>query len=372
MQTTSKTVTGSAYYAGFDPGSGMATLQVIPVDDIEMGQDIFTIPSILADIDVSKVLDRGDVDTTLAKVLRNDEYVMTMSDGSSYALHDLAVKEGRNATDALGAADRYWSNHSRILLLTLACMLIPERSFELRLVTALPVSLYTKENRKRVKEKLEGYYRFSFSTKCRDYKDREVYIKVGYVGMEGQGILIHDGEQSGMQAVVDIGERTTDVVAADGQQILTNLCKGDEIGVGQLVDDLNAYAHTFGRRLSTNMAHEVLRAYAHGKSLPRIVSDKGTLPESGMRDVIDKSIKKVGRSLNMLISAALNAEGANVASDYDMIYLAGGGAHYFEDTVKTLVGRVAWIPDPELANARGYADLATSLEGVRPDIWGMD
>ncbi len=372
MQKTNKTVTGSVYYAGFDPGSGNATLHVVPMDDVEMGQNIFTIPSIIADVDVSKILDRGDVDTTLAKVLRSNEYVVTMSDGSSYALHDLAVKEGRNATDALGAADRYWSNHSRVLLLALACMLIPERSFELRLVTALPVSLYTKENRKRVKEEMEGYYRFSFSTRGCDYKDREVYVKVGYVGMEGQGILVHDGGQTGMQAVVDIGERTTDIVTADGQQLLTNRCKGDEIGVGQVVDDLNSYAHTFGRRLSTNMAHEVLRAYTHGKSLPQIVSDKGILPESGMRDVIDKSIKKVGRSLNMLISAALNAEGANVASDYDMIYLAGGGAHYFEDMVKTLVGRVARIPDPELANARGYADLATSLEGVRSNIWEMD
>jgi hypothetical protein len=372
MKTTDKTITGNAYYAGFDPGSGAATLQVIPVDDIEMAQDICTIPSIIADVDMSKVLDRGDVDATLAKVLRKDEYAITMSDGSSYALHDLAIKEGRNATDALGAADRYWSNHSRILLLALACMLIPERSFELRLVTALPVSLYTKENRKRVKEKLSGYYRFSFSTKCRDYKDREVYVKVGYVGMEGQGILIHGGAQNGMQAIVDIGERTTDVVTADGQQLLTNRCKGDEIGVGQIVDDLNTYAHTFGRRLSTTTAHDILRAYAHGKSLPRIVTDKGDLPESGMLNVIEKSIKKAGRSLNMLISSALNAEGANVASDYDMIYLAGGGAHYFEDTVKTLVGRVERVNDPELANARGYADLAISLEEVRPEIWEMD
>src|SRR5258708_6083746 len=112
-------------------------------------------------------------------------------------------------TTAHGASDRYWSRHSLLLLLTLAATLIPERQFELRVVTALPVTLYrTKENRSQVKKALEGWYPFRFNG-----RDREIVIKVGAVVMEGMGALIQYGEEAGKPTVIDICEVTIVPVA---------------------------------------------------------------------------------------------------------------------------------------------------------------
>src|SRR5207245_10327475 len=103
-----------------------------------------------------------------------------------------------------------------------------------RVVTARPVTLYrTKENRTLVKKALEGWYPFRFNG-----RDREVLIKVGAVVMEGMGALIQYGEETGKQAVIDIGERTIDLLAADGQTPLGNLSSGDILGVGQIADEL--------------------------------------------------------------------------------------------------------------------------------------
>ena len=375
MRTTSnRTDSKAVYYGGFDPGSGKATLYLESADGVDLAENSATIPSIIADGNIKTVLGRGDIDAKLADVLRKNEYAITLSNGSTHFLYDLAAKEGTNATDALGVSGRYWSDHSRVLLMCLASILIPEREFELRLVTALPVSLYDKENRKKVKQALEGYYRFTFGAAGRE-QDREMVVKVGYVGMEGQGILVNAGEQAGLQAILDIGFRTTDIVVADGQSLVTRRCKGNhEIGVGLIVDDVRQYIKAHGRNPSNSLLEEIMYAYAHGKSFPKsLKGEKGEDLEPGVRDVIEKSIKRVGKSLELFISATLNTEGMNVGSDYDCLFLAGGGAYYFEDTVKTLVPRVDVVTDAEYANVYGYTDLATSLENARPDIWeGQD
>jgi len=352
------------YYGGFDPGSGEATLNLHPADGVEMASDTMTIPSIIADGRPRDLLKRGDTDATLAQVLRDGEYVLSVN-GNDYFLGE-AIREGRNETDALRDPNRYWSNHARFLLLALACILIPERSFELRLVTALPVSLYDKENRVKMKQALEGYYRCTFAT-AGQFSDREITVKVGYVAMEGQGILVHCGEAEGDQAVFDIGERTFDLVVADGQRLLTTKCAGEEIGVGLIVDDLKNFAKTRRRNLTTTKAHDLLFAYAHNEPLPTL----GGVDHEELHEEIGNAIRRAGRTLTSFIAAHLTTDGEDVAASFDRVYLAGGGAYYFRTLIADLIGddKVTVVEDAEVANAYGYADLAKQLEQRKADIW---
>lgn len=364
-----KTVLDTAiYYAGYDPGSGIASLRLIAADDVELALDIFTLPSAIADGNVTDLLDRGDIDAMLQQVLREGEYALTLQDADYYL--GTLIEQGTNDTAALGADLRYWSIHTKILLLALAAKMIPEKKFELRLVTALPVSLYTRENRKRVKDALSGYYRYDFNGR----KDIEAIIKVGYVAYEGQGVLVHCGNKSGKQGVIDIGERTTDIIGANGQVINGRWCAGEEIGVGQLVDALKTLGKKYKRIISTDLAHEVLKAYIHEKSLPRVtVNQKEEIPEAEMRDVIGKAIKRLSRTLTTLISGTWTAEdGGEAASDFDEVFLAGGGAWYFDKVVRDLIKNVTFVSDPQDANVRGYAALATGLETAKEDIWELD
>src|SRR5690242_21188225 len=142
------------YYGGFDPGSGRAGLCLVAADGVEITPHLLTIDSLIATGTAETLLGRGDISASLADVLRDGETLIRWQ-GTDYYLRDL-LPEGTNPTDALGDPGRYWGDHARVLLLALACLLVPERSFALRLVTALPVTLYNRENRARMKEALSG------------------------------------------------------------------------------------------------------------------------------------------------------------------------------------------------------------------------
>lgn len=365
----SRATTGTTvYYAGYDPGSRIATLHLTPQDDLDALPRALSIPSSVADGNVADLVNTRtttDPHAELSSLLKKHEYVLGY-EGQEYYIGELAENEGQNATTALGASDRYWSLHSLFLLLTLAAALIAERQFELRLVTALPVTLYrSKEHRTQVKKALEGWYPFTYNG-----RDREVVVKVGAVVMEGVGALISHGEDVGKQAVIDIGERTIDLLAADGQTPLGNLCDGDILGVGQVADELiREIKGQYKRILSSLEAHEQLAAYANGKPLPRLFAQQQPIPADEIRRIIERSVARVGRSINVFIAQTWNQEGGAVASNFSPVLLIGGGAHYFEHTIKQLIPLVDLPQDPEDANARGYLDLALSLEDVKAAIW---
>ena len=356
----------TVYYGGFDPGSGRASLYIVPEDGVELETDLATIDSLIARGDPQQLLNRGNVDATIADVIRQDEILVEWN-GSAYYL-DALIKEGRNKTDALADHDRYWSDHVRVLLLALAGSLIPENNVELRLVTALPVSLYNKENRQRMKESLSNYYRFTYNG-----HEREMVVQVGYVAMEGQGILIHCGEQEGEQVVLDIGERTTDCVAANGQKLITSLCAGKEdMGVGVITDAVKALAKRNGRQLSTEKAHDILYAWSHNQSLPKIRAGNDMVPDDEIAETIDRAARNLANEIRSWAASKWDVEGEEVGERFDQILIAGGGAYYVGELLQEKLPRVSIPADAEDGNVRGYSDLALTLEDRISGVWEID
>lgn len=351
------------FYAGFDPGTGEASLTVVPHDDVELATDTLTIPSLIARGNAQTLLKRGDTDATIAQVLRPGETLVSYQN-TDYFLCDL-LKEGKNATDSMSDPNRYWSSHARVLLLALACSLIPETSFVLRVVTALPVTLYTRENRQRMKDELSGYYRFEFNGRI-----REVYIIVGYVAMEGQGALISCGDREMDQAVIDIGKRTCDAIGAEGQKLITSLCGGNEtLGVGRLVDAIQEVGKMYKRVISVEKAHQILYNYVHDIALPTIPVGTGSIPQELLVDAIVKETNNTAKEIMTFIASLWNVEGEEVGERFGQILIAGGGAYYFARALATMLPRVRVPERPETANIRGYLELALSLESKKTDIW---
>ena len=352
------------YYAGFEVGSALSGLAVFPADDLMLAQDVVTLPSFIADGDITTLLKGSDLDATLSDVLREHEYVLVWQ-GRTYFLGDL-LEQGSHLDNAFSNEQRYCSVHAQVLLLCLACMLIPERHFELRLVTALPVSLYDRERRYQVRRALSQTYRFTLNG-----REREVVVKCGYVAMEGQGILIHCGDAHSEQAVIDIGERTTDLVAAHGQRLVGRLCKGETFGVGELVEALQQLVHRHRRALPVEKAHSILHAYAHHLPYPSINTATGPLSHEEITTTIQDALQRVARPLSSLLAGTWNVEGASAGSQFDTIYLGGGGAYYFEAVVRSTLRdcSIVTVPDPQDANIRGYAELALSLDEERWEIF---
>jgi hypothetical protein len=241
-------------------------------------------------------------------------------------------------------------------------MLIPERCFELRLVTALPVSLYDRTRRQQVRQALSQSYCFSFNGRTRDVK-----VTCGYVAMEGQGILIHCGDASSHQAIIDCGERTTDLVAADGQRLLVRQCKGEQFGVGQVVEAIQSLGLRSRRKLSVEKAHALLTAYAHQHPYPRIATGTGVISADEITETIEGAIERLSRPLSSFLVGTWNVEGAPAGTQFETIYLGGGGAYYFEALIRQALEdcHLVTVPDPEYANICGYAELAASLDEER-------
>lgn len=188
--------------------------------------------------------------------------------------------------------------------------------------------------------------------------------------MEGQGILIHCGDESSQQAVIDIGERTTDLVAANGQRLVGRLCKGKQIGVGQIVEDVQQLAHQHQRVISVEQAHTLLNAYAHHLPYPKISTATGHLPGDAITTTIQQSIRRLARPLSSFLKGTWNVEDAPAGSQFNAIYLGGGGAYYFEDVIRSALNtcHIVRVPDPQDANICGYAELAVALDEDRWEI----
>ncbi|BCL83190.1 ParM/StbA family protein [Ktedonobacteria bacterium brp13] len=349
------------FYGGFDPGSGRAGLKL--VSDRGDFEQVLTIDSQIATGNADNLLARGDINATIADVVRPGESLIQFN-GADYYLQDL-VQEGRNASYALGNPARYWGSHALVLLLTLACEMIHDRDFTLRIVTALPVSLYTKENRQRMKEALTRACHFKYNG-----IQRSARISVGYVCMEGQGALIHAGLAEGDQALVDIGERTTDLVAANGQKLIVSQCEGNhELGIGMITDAVIALYKRYGRVLSIPKAHDVMNRWAMGEQFADVAMPNGTLPGHMISAAIDKARRALARDIVSFAGSVWNVEGESVGQRFDQITVAGGGAYYLDDLLSGSLPRVMVPAKPEDANLSGYLELARSLEHKIADAW---
>ena len=354
----------SIYYAGFEVSSSTSRLTICPPDGHPLAQDEAILPSLIADGDLATLFQGGDQETKLADVLQQDDYVFTWHN-RTYFLGNL-VAHGIPLVNAFHDEHRYWSEHTYILLLCLACTLIPEHSFELRLVTALPVSLYDRERRQRVKHALSQHAHFIFNG-----AEREVSVKCGYVAMEGQGTLIHCGYESGKQAVIDIGEDSTNLIVADGHRLIYRLCKGEPFGVRQLVENLQLFAYYHRSTLSVRKAHALLEAYMYRDPYPTITTATGNLSHREITTAIEQSIRRVFGPLYSFFVDTWMVECAPAGSPFNIIYLSGAGADYFEDMAFLALGhcQMEIVPNQLNANIYGYADLAIELD---TDCWQVN
>src|SRR5436305_10772187 len=354
---------------GYDPGTGRSKASALAADGTHLAGSTQQISSVVANGDRSQLLLRSnEEDVSLSKVLRPDEHVVAYN-GVDYFLGNLAEREGKNADNAEGAAERYFNEHALVRLLGLSAMLIKmQRSYELRVVTGLPYSLYTnKEHRRRMKQFLEGRYIFTYNG---EPAPREVTIKVGVVVSEGQGILASVTENTNeTRAVIDIGFRTTDLVAIDESGMIVKYCDSKPLGLGQVADAVIQLYAKEGRILKLEDAISILMAYQQGKTLPVVKVRNQTIAEETVREVIRKSLKTVGRNIQQFVSGKWGSDKVGIAGDFDSVWIAGGSSYYFDSSIRELIPTVQRPSEPEFANARGYRDLAAGLEVLKPTIW---
>jgi plasmid segregation protein ParM len=237
--------------------------------------------------------------------------------------------------------------------------LIDDEEFGLSVVTGLPIQTYINDtdSRNRIKSTLNGSHVFYLND-----KKRTVHVVVERVIMEGAGAIIAYGMKGNVrQGVIDIGGRTTDLFAANGQTPINHMCTGKSFGVELAADHLSAnFQRLYGRPLRDDERRAILYAYpAYSKYLyPEIYVKQQQVTD--LKVLARQAVDVIGDDIASVVSATWNEseQGGNVASSFARVLLVGGGAYFFHEHIKKIIPEVQIASQPEEANALGYAAFA--------------
>ena len=249
--------------------------------------------------------------------------------------------------------ERYWRNqYSLEALIVGSASAIPEPNYGLHLVTGLPVHLYTLDHVQAVTQALLGTHPFHLNNQARSLT---VYsVKVVAEGAEA--LVAYGSDEDKVEGVIDIGGQTTDLYGARAQQPIRAMCKGLPKGVAAAADLFNTqFREQHGRLLPLDTCQTLLRQH---------ISKQEYIP---VRDAQRRVVQPV--ELAALIDYALGIIGQEIATFvaqtwqeqlYDMsrALIVGGGAYYFTQAIQARLPFARSVPQPELANAEGYARLA--------------
>lgn len=333
---------------GLDAGNSEATLTFIP----NKQGSALTIPSYVGSGNLAELLRiRGGAG---AEKLEAGEYVLELG-GRSTFVGQLAIEQSRDATAARGDVSRYWNGHTLRLLCTLAGAAI-KGDAELRVVTGLPVSVWSKQAAKQVQQALIGKHRFTLNGKARTLTVEGVMVL-----MEGAGALAKEGSGENVpQAVVDVGGRTTDLFWTQGMRPQPERCTAAPIGIEKAGDLLCAqFQQRYGRELRRVELRAIFRALAESKPLPPLFVDGKRVDVASEAQA---AIAAVGDEIASYVAATWNSgESGKVASDAARVLLVGGGAHYLAEQLRRLIPHIEIPKHPELANAQGYLGVGMQV-----------
>jgi Actin like proteins N terminal domain len=349
-----------SYTVGFDPGNSETCVAVMSP---EGKQWTLTLPSYVGRGSFSDLKRfRQMRSIQVSEVFQPGEYVLLCEevDASEHFVGALALSQSHLSTSARGDINRYWSPLILLLLLTALGALIPETEFEVSLVMGMPIETYSDQNRLKVRKALSGEHHFTLNG-----RERLAVVQVEKVIMEGAGAMIASGDERMLrQAVVDVGGRTTDLYTTDGQMPLIPLCKGAALGV-ELAGDMisRTFQEGFERPLTVPETRSILRAAVRSGPYPLIYAKGQEVSQIALHRLVDEALRSVGRDIATFVSQTwASGELGAVATDLAKVFLVGGGAYYFYRDIARLIPHVVVPPQPELANALGYAALAHHLQ----------
>ena len=348
------------YPVGFDHGNAESSIVILDNANQSYRQKM---PSYLAQGSLDKIVNarssRGDTYLRKSDALRSDEIVIEYQN-REYLVGDLALRESQDASAAYGDISRYWQLRAVLLLLALSGKALQEREYALHVVTGLPVETFTNENREQVKERLSGEYPYWYRG-----EHRTAHITVAKVVTEGVGVLITEGESdpATLQGVIDIGGRTTDVMAARGVSTVADMSQGRAIGVEQVGKILSNFFDIYYKRpLSYDERRVLLYRYSEGIELPALKAQGKIVDKGQLRGWIEQAIADVAQDVASFVSSIPGwgtSEKGTVAGNIDPLFVVGGGTYYFFDAIKERIPHAKKLAvQSEYANAEGYAHLA--------------
>lgn len=277
--------------------------------------------------------------------------IVLCHEGMTYFVGQLAIEESRDASAGRNDVSRYWGGHTLRLLLALAAQ--ANVSGIVRVMTGLPVSVWSAESKRQVQHSLIGEHTYAVNG-----KERTLIVEACGVMMEGAAALASYNLTNTTQAVIDIGGRTTDLFWAEGVKPVARLCGAEEHGVEQAGDILRqGTRELFRRSLTPSEVHGTIRALVTNEVPPRIFNGA---QELDLVPAAQSAISTVGEQIASYVSREWGDDLGTVARAAGRVLLVGGGAYYFHGALKEAIPHLEIARAPEFANAFGYLSIGQS------------
>jgi hypothetical protein len=248
-------------------------------------------------------------------------------------------------------------------LLLAACARLLKDAVTIRLITGLPIKVFSQEEKGKVQHSLLGTHTYSFNGRPR-------MLTVDSVGvmMEGAATLYDVAAEPLPQCVIDVGGGSTDLFWAIGRRPVADRCDGYAAGVEKIGDVLlkKVLALPNGRRLTGEELRAVLWAYATRQPPPKLYSRGRELVLNGE---IEQAITIVGEELATFVRQRWEDSDGQVASSAAHARLIGGGAYYVRPVLKTAIPHLTVPEHPERANAVSYLAIG---EAATEEAWARN
>jgi plasmid segregation protein ParM len=316
---------------------------------------------------VEATIDKSKFDQLSATLAPNSGLITMAGDHTIYILGEEVLIQSPNAMSHLGYIERYASKSSLRALLINACRMIPDKQFSLSVTTGIPVSTYIKDKEIKdlIRVALNGTHAFTVtyhnSAGEVTTQEREVFIEVNKIVMEGAGAILAHGEGGDVkQSVVDIGGGTCDIYTTRGQKPLIEQCNSKDLGVEASIDILkNNFLLVHGRDLHQGEARDMMLAYIGVKPYPSIVVRGKTITTTQQRVLVEESIRIVGEKIESFISTTLKEGNTkdSVAASIKSVFAVGRGSIFYAQYLKRTISpdQLKLVTNPGSDNAYGYA-----------------
>lgn len=284
----------------------------------------------------------------------NDEHIME-HEGASVYLGKLATQQSAWSSAALGDNTRYWTGHTKRLILAALAALGLTGDDPIYLATGMPFTLWKeKENQKRVIASLKGKHHIVYNGNERSFQIDRVLV-LPEAGAALAAIPSRNGTSpESERAILDIGGRTIDGYYARAGQPVIARCFSDTIGLQDVKDLLQQRMSERARPLAAHELDSIIYAASVNHTTMPVVYHAGQ-----MIDYASELQAAVSETAARIVARASQAWGnglhtgalAGAAAQIDMI---GGGAHLFAGALKEHMPHAVVQPDPHTANVHGF------------------
>jgi hypothetical protein len=351
-----------SYPAGLDAGNEDTCFATVDHDGRER---IVTIPSAVAEIATNKMdLLREGIHGKNGATDQYHQDIDIQYLGKRYSVGYMTYRHNKQAGTQRGDESRYSSVEQIVRLLSASGLAVEEAEYEIDLVTTVPLKYFSNKLRLDVRNAFEGEHAFTLGG-----SSRKATIHVKKVMIEGASALALCGAASvgKRRLIIDGGRHTTELIMFQGNEPITAQCNGVEIGVQFIADYItDKIKELYNRDLTVQEISDIIRAYGSRNSAkkepyPEIfygvnqltAQDLYSLTRTGAGLLADKILKEAG--------SLWGTNNNFIAGDVGHQFFMGGMPFFVAEEIQRKMPRLAMIPDPEQANARGCAQIARAL-----------